>query len=437
MPSTKTEPEGLLVQVASYNTNLQGVLGLPQDLVDWLVPTLRVSNFLSGTKRAPDLIAVGFQELLPLHLGLSGLSKAVLDNRNALILSQIEAHSPNKESYSLVAKIANVGIALLVYARDDGIARNITDVQTQWTGSGPGFMGNKGAVAVRFSVSQEGAAPEILTFVNCHLTPFEHKLQQRLDDYKHIVSTLLFKPLSPESSSLSTLYDTSHLFVFGDMNFRLELPQTNPLHPTHNFAAFQEALSSEKSREQLKEFDQLLTERRKGSVFVGLREGDFWKFKCSYKYKVGEVDKYSPKRTPSWTDRILYTTYTDSPDEPEKTNIRNLIYTSIPSYTTSDHKPVVALLLLPPRPDRHDDVQASSSSVPTIRLPASYKPIPDPRANLKKYTGRTLDRVIGIIWWLLTLLGAGSGIFGMVNFFIGLGALTWWNKGAQVSGNDV
>lgn len=61
--------ERVLVQIASYNTNLQAERGLPQDLVDWLSPTLQVSNFLSRDPRAPDIVAVGFQELLPLHLG--------------------------------------------------------------------------------------------------------------------------------------------------------------------------------------------------------------------------------------------------------------------------------------------------------------------------------------------------------------------------------
>ncbi|EAU88747.2 skeletal muscle/kidney enriched inositol 5-phosphatase [Coprinopsis cinerea okayama7 len=425
--------EGLLVQITSYNTNLQGVLGLPQDLVDWLSPTLQVSNFLSGKKRAPDIVAVGFQELLPLHLGLAGLSKAVLDNRNALILSQIEAHAPNKESYSLVAKIANVGIALLVYARDDGIARRIGDVQTQWTGTGPGYMGNKGAVGVRFTVSGvDGAAvPEVYTFVNCHLTPHDHKLQHRLNDYKHIVSTLLFKPISPSSHVPSTLYDTSHLFVFGDMNFRLDTPvSTSIVSPKKDFAAFEESLDKPTFREEVKEYDQLLVEKRKGNVFVGLREGEFWKFKCSYKYKIGETDRYSSRRTPAWTDRILYATFTDSASEPDKSAIQNLLYTSIPSYTTSDHKPVVSLLLLPPTPP-------PSSTIPTIPLPASYKPTPDPRANLKKYTGRVLDRAVGIIWWLLTFLGAGSGFVGFVNFFVGLGAFTWWRGRAGNGSNNV
>jgi hypothetical protein len=59
----------LLVQLASYNTNLQGDAGVPQDLVEWLAPTLQVSNFLTQERRGPDIIAVGFQELLPLYLG--------------------------------------------------------------------------------------------------------------------------------------------------------------------------------------------------------------------------------------------------------------------------------------------------------------------------------------------------------------------------------
>jgi len=419
--SHPSSPGRLLVQIASYNTNLQGILGLPQDLVDWLAPTLQVSSFLSRERRAPDIVAVGFQELLPLHLGLSGLSKSVIDNRDAHILSQIEKHAPNNEPYALIAKVVNVGIALLVYGRDDGVARQVVDVQTSWTGCGPAFMGNKGAVGVRFRVNgPEGTAGEVLTFVNCHLTAHEHKLKARVADYHHIVRTLLFSPLSGDSKAQSTIYDSSHLFVFGDMNFRLDMPETYSLHSKRLTHDFSKAIESEKTREELKEFDQLTIEKRKGTIFVGLHEGDFWKFKCSYKYHLGEVDQYSIKRTPSWTDRILYATYIDSPDTPEQSSITNLLYTSIPSYTTSDHKPVVALLLLPPRPSD------APSSIPTLRLPPTFKPEPDPYASVKRYTGRVFDRVIGIIWWLFTLLGAGSVVVGTFNLLVGLGAWTWW-----------
>ena len=46
---------------------------------------------------------------------------------------------------------------------------------------------------------------------------------------------------------------------------------------------------------------------------------------------------YSGQRTPSWTDRIMYATYSDSADATDPSGITNLLYTSIPSYTTSDH----------------------------------------------------------------------------------------------------
>ncbi|KAF9454631.1 DNase I-like protein [Macrolepiota fuliginosa MF-IS2] len=443
-----SEPERLQVQIASYNTNLQGVLGLPQDLVDWLAPTLQVSHFLTPDRRAPDVVAVGFQELLPLHLGLCGFSRSVIENRNALILSQIEACAPNKQRYSLIAQVVNVGVALLVYGRDDGIARKVLDVQTQWTGFGPLFMGNKGAVGVRFRVCEtDEDAGETYTFVNAHLTPHDHNVARRNADYEHIVRTLLFPPVDSGSKTPSTLYETSHLFFLGDLNYRLEIPRTHPVYAIRKLPEFSEALGSEKLREEIKEYDQLTVEKRKGTVFVGLREGEFWKFKCSYKYHLGDVDKYrwvpvyahldiktkvypiSPKRTPSWTDRVLYTTFTDPPEDISRSNITNMLYTSIPSYTTSDHKPIVSLLLMPPRSTtRHP-------SIPRIQLPASYQPTPDPRAMFKRYFGRCIDRAIGFIWWLLTLLGAGSGLVGIFNFVVGLGAWTWF-KGKPPSANS-
>lgn len=412
----------LLVQIASYNTNLQGIFGLPQDLVDWLSPTLQVSNFLSREPRAPDIVAVGFQELLPLHLGFSGLSKRVINQRDDLILSQIEAYAPNKEKYTLIAKIVNVGVALLVYGRDGGVARKVCDVQTQWTGCGPLFMGNKGAVGVRFRVAgDDGGAGEVFTFVCAHLTAHEHKLSSRISDYHHIVRTLLFPPLpNSDSTSPTTMYSTSHLFFFGDLNFRVSLPSSHPLSGITKRADFVKALESEADRESLKEHDQLLLEKSKGSAFVGLREGQFWKFKCTYKHQLGEVEKYSMLRTPSWTDRVLYVTHTDSPENPTESNIENLLYTSIPSYTTSDHKPIVALLSLP------SVSNTSTATPPTLRLPPSYRPTPDPRANLKRYLGRTLDRVVGFTWLVLILIGAGSALLGLAALVGGSLFYTFW-----------
>jgi len=273
----------LLVQIASYNTALQGLRGVPQDLVDWLSPTLKVSSFLSRHRRAPDIVAVGFQELLPLHQGLAGRSTGVIQDRNTLILSQLEAHAPNGERYALVAHVVNVGVALLVYALDDGVSRHVHDVQTQWTSCGPAYMGNKGAVGVRFRVqTEDGSLGEVYTFVCAHLTAHDHNVQARVSDYRHIVRSLLFPPLPgfPKGAS-TTMYSTSHLFFLGDLNFRLALPPTGPYAGRENAHRVEAALDTQSGREELKEFDQLLQEKRQRTVFQGLREGEFWSFKCS------------------------------------------------------------------------------------------------------------------------------------------------------------
>ena len=94
---------------------------------------------------------------------VAGLSKSVIENRNSLLLSQIEAHAPNKEKYSLVATVVHVGVALLVYILDEHFAR-VADVQSTCTGCGPGYAGNKGAVGVRFRLADEdGGLGETLT----------------------------------------------------------------------------------------------------------------------------------------------------------------------------------------------------------------------------------------------------------------------------------
>jgi hypothetical protein len=63
-----------------------------------------------------------------------------------------------------------------------------------------------------------------------------------------------------------------------------------------------------------------------------------------------------------------------------------------------------------------------------IQLPSNYNPQPDPYADIKRYMGRALDRVIGFVWWLVTLVGAGSSLVGLFNLSLGLGAWLWWKN---------
>ncbi|QRW26927.1 mitochondrial carrier protein [Rhizoctonia solani] len=417
--SEASHSRSLIVQIATYNTNLQGSQGTPQDLVDWLAPTLSASHF----REPPDIVAVGFQELLPLHLGLTGLSKGVVASRDELLRSQIEKHNSSSGehvAYTLVAKAVNVGVALLIYARDHGVGQRICDVQTAWTGFGPAWVGNKGAVGIRFRISSEFGAGggEIMTFVCAHLTAHAHNMKSRLRDWEHMVKTLLFANTSRESTIAdSSIYATSHLFVLGDTNSRLDVPMSDNGPLTHDEVVAQ--ISTPEGRERAKNWDQLRREISLGNTFHGLREGEFWEFPPSYKYAIGEVNTFSQKRLPAWTDRILYTTYLDSPATPEASYIIPMLYTTVPSYTTSDHKPVVALLRVPSA--------AASSLTPMLHhygnLP--FQPAYYP-ALIKKYVGKLLGWVLGWFWCALWFIGAGHAGVGLGNFIVGAGAAAWW-----------
>lgn len=107
---------------------------------------------------------------------MTGLSASILDTRDALIRSTIEEYA--KASYVLLGQIVNVGVAMLVYAKDSsdnsndggsgGIARRVRDVETTFSACGSMWMGNKGAVGIRFRVmddKDESSPGEIFTYV--------------------------------------------------------------------------------------------------------------------------------------------------------------------------------------------------------------------------------------------------------------------------------
>lgn len=86
-------------------------------------------------------------------------------------------------------------------------------------------------------------------------------------------------------------------------------------------------------------------------------------------------------------------------------------------------KPVVSLLLLPP-----PSASTVPEEIPVLKLPAGFKPVPIPYASLKSAIGRILDRILGYVLSMLTLLGAGSTMIGIGNVVLGMGVLAFWRK---------
>ena len=206
------------------------------------------------------------------------------------------------------------------------------------------------------------------------------------------------------------------------------------------------------------DLDTLRREQREGRAFGGLREGDLSRFAPTYKRVVGQVDgysrsvypfrrfeallKFSRKRIPGYTDRILFASHTDpsllfspqslltpTPPPMPATTTQIEHFSSTPEIIISDHKPVHAILTLP-------DI---SHSAPAPHLAPVIAHPPPPHAELPaatpwellmfwKFVGHLVDKAVGLPWCLMILLGfgnlqAGMGVSALVAMIWGV----WWS----------
>ncbi|GMK56701.1 hypothetical protein CspeluHIS016_0305410 [Cutaneotrichosporon spelunceum] len=418
-------PSPLTVFLTTYNTGLQGSRAHEQDLSSWLIPQLDKAAAEAAT---PDIYAIAVQELLPLHLGLAGLAYPVLAALTERIQSLLSSHATSaskdqtKERYTLVGRECRVGTALWVFARESTTAGRIGKVLSTNVGLWHLAMGNKAAVGVRLPIkrSEDGESGwESLTFISAHLEAHDKNIAVRNEQYDQILSSLVFRggdalhrlqPFQP--------HHTSHLFIMGDLNYRLErLPGDDYPHEKGEVAAL------EGERTGLMKLDTLRREQAAGRVFGGLRESDVSRFAPTYKRIVGEVEGYSHKRIPGWTDRILVASHNDpeslysanaTPGVSPEGTTQILQYTSSPEVTISDHKPVHAIVVLPPI--THDAPYTSLSPLLESPPPPS-RPRPSARSQEEVFFwyvfGNVVDRLVGIPWCIIALLGFGNDKTGM------------------------
>ncbi|KAF7699684.1 hypothetical protein HF521_002642 [Silurus meridionalis] len=186
-------------------------------------------------------------------------------------------------------------------------------------------LGNKGAVGVSFMFNGTSFG-----FVNCHLTSGNEKIHRRNQNYLDILRQLSLGDKQLNSFDISLRF--THLFWFGDLNYRLDMD-------------IQEILNyiNRKEFEPLLKVDQLNLEREKNKVFLRFAEEEIT-YPPTYRYERGSRDTYvwqkqkaTGMRTnvPSWCDRILWKSY------PE-THIVSNSYGCTDDIVTSDHSPVFA-----------------------------------------------------------------------------------------------
>jgi hypothetical protein len=172
-----------------------------------------------------------------------------------------------------------------------------------------GLSGNKGGLSVSLRLGDTR-----LSFFNSHLNAHTENMVRRNEDTRQILQGLQsvegFEPTNAHYS-----------FFFGDLNYRLVMEHEDVL------AGVEKA-----DWENLLKTDQLKDQQGQGKFLANFREAPI-SFAPTFKVKRKVPLTYSDERVPSYCDRVLWKAYPGMP-------IRVLSYSSVESFTTSDHKPV-------------------------------------------------------------------------------------------------
>lgn len=296
-----------------------------------------------------------------------------------------------------------------------------------------------------------------LSFVCAHLAAHDENLEKRNANYRQILSSLLFTPSSSLDKPLR-VWETSHLILLGDLNYRLTSAPTDLERALTDTTRQSEETQSDpdlkKERRRLVALDTLKQQQARGKAFEYLSEGDLTTFAPTYKRIVGQVDGYNKKRRPGYTDRILFASYRakgygqggsskysaetspllSSTTEDESLNnddgslTRITSYDSIPDLTVSDHKPVYAILNIPPPSSNSHNRYPTQHQTPFLSFPASaVLPAADGFSlGIRQVIATASDRSIGLLWYSAMILGAGSLPAGiLVEFLLVVVGLTW------------
>ncbi|KAJ3142927.1 hypothetical protein HDU90_002799 [Geranomyces variabilis] len=324
-----------------------------------------------GSADSPDIIVVGFQELVDLESKkvtakqlLKGTKKSQQSHmdhrfklwREALIKSVRNAQP--RASYRLLECRQLVGLFQCVFIKESEGAR-LKDVAVDMVKTGlKGYHGNKGGIATRFVLDDSS-----FCFVNTHLAAHQNQISARNNDVATILKDAHF-PARPAYEGIfigggdgSMVLDHENVFWSGDLNYRIDLARERVIE-----------LVEQQDWTTLQEHDQLLNQMSVNPSF-GLRgflEGQL-NFAPTFKYDVG-TDRYDTsekRRVPSWCDRVLFC----SP---------HAVQTSYCRYETSlsDHRPISATF---------------TARVKSVNA-AHFKPVKqDVEAKLQAYLQREIE----------------------------------------------
>ena len=387
---------------------------------------------LPKNRPLPDIIALSLQEVAPIAYAFLG--GALLNPYLERVIESVNLATKARDDAAVPYEIViarHVGMtALMVFAKP-GVAGQVTWKQSAGTGVGLWEMGNKGAVGARICLELDAGDAE-LTFAAAHLAPFEAGVIRRNQDWENIVRNLVFssaeksskashqgdghdetQPLLSENGQaeplLSGLFkDGNHIFFAGDLNYRTSSKGPEPA----DYLSFPQPGTDDSPQHFSKwlQRDQLKQELAAKRTLHGLTEAPIT-FPPTYKYSHASAGKpskqalppgasepeswsWSPRRFPSWCDRILFSSAGAKTHE----------YTALPVQPTSDHRPV-----------------ALSVTVPTkVSASAIVSPFPlNPQWKQRRAAARRREFVVGLLAYLVMTGEGNAMVVGLIAGIIG------------------
>ena len=322
----------------------------------------------------PNIYVIGLQEVVELNAGNIMLN---LEDREKILVDwavKIENSIQKRGNYKKLIVMNLVGINLYCYVLEKDFD-NINNLTKKYVKTGFGGAGNKGSCCINFNYNSSS-----ISIACSHLAAGEKKNKQRLKEISDVLSQNLSTFIKPDEINIlieendinpenkneieinnessdnntinlnhGTFKDSDIWFLFGDLNFRIDM----------DYEEFSEFIKNGQNWKKLLEYDQFNKNLKASIEFMEIINEDPIVHPPSYKYKIFS-DQYDydskdkneeegnnanlsgKKRNPSWCDRIFYKKNCFVTKDERKVikslGCYNCVFNE--NFQTSDHRPV-------------------------------------------------------------------------------------------------
>lgn len=271
---------------------------------------LNLREWLATTDDAPDIYAIGLQEI---DMSPETIFRGETRPDYNWIAKIMEGLHP-ADTYEELTTVRLVGMMLTV-AIKKSLRSSISKCCTSMVGTGTLKFGNKGGVAVSFQINET-----FMCFVNSHLAAHVQEFERRNEDHDEILRRMSFN----DGFRTRTILEHHQVFWIGDLNYRLTKTDDEGIRTFCDY-------------EKIFYLDQLYVQRvQEKRVFREFEEGKIT-FRPTYKYDPGtdDWDSSEKNRAPAWCDRIFW----------KGSRIEQVSYKSVMELRMSDHKPVYGVFI--------------------------------------------------------------------------------------------